>query len=277
MQVVRDIFGQAQCALGREEEIHLRGRLGARSQLEHDPDAVQGLFLPGRVMSRVGAISPTVPVDVARAKTRSPGPPRRSRDSAIAAVVHAAAQHRAPGVHVLRNGVLHEVLRRHDRHVGVRVHNAEHTAEMVEVGVGVDDCGDRLLPAVRPVQGRCRRGTFLRDQRIDDDHAGVGLDQRHVRQIRPANLIDARGDLEEPLYGGELALPPETRVYRVRAIALHRSGVGVDVEHHPAIGILDHAGLQPGDQPPFGVLEIGAISEIGRHLGPPVLGPAPPT
>lgn len=62
---------------------------------------------------------------------------------------------------------------------------------MITVRVPVDDAGDRLVAGVLTIKGDTRRGALRRDQRIDHDDPGVTLDDRHVRQVEAANLIDA--------------------------------------------------------------------------------------
>ena len=79
--------------------------------------------------------------------------------------------------------------------------HAEDAAEVVDVAVGVDDGDHRPVPAVGAIQ-RQRGGRGLGgDQRVDDDHAGVALDEGDVRQVQAANLVDALDDLVEALLG----------------------------------------------------------------------------
>ena len=47
-----------------------------------------------------------------------------------------------------------------------------------------------------------------RVQRVDDDDAGVTLDEGDVGQIQPADLVDAFDHLVETLLGAQLRLPP---------------------------------------------------------------------
>ena len=98
--------------------------------------------------------------------------------------------------------------------------------------------------------------------RVDDDDAGVALDESHVRDVQAADLVDPLGHLEQTLDGGQLALPPQTRVHRLRALTSRRPLERVRVIDHAPVGAGDHAWLQPRDQPPLGVVEIGTVSEI---------------
>src|SRR5262249_52984407 len=95
----------------------------------------------------------------------------------------------------------------------------------------------------------------------------VGLDQGHVRQVNPAHLVDAIGDLEQPLDRGELALPPQAWLHRLRRAALGGPPERVDIPDDPAVGVLDHAWLQARDQATVGVVEVGPVGEVGRHAG----------
>jgi hypothetical protein len=167
--------------------------------------------------------------------------------------------------------MLQEVLRGDDRHVGARVHHAQHTAEVIDMRMGVDHRGHRPVAAVLPVQCQPRRGHLGRHRRIDHDHPGLALDHGHVRQLDPAQLVYTVGDLEQALDRRELALPPQARVHRVRTVARHRLRERISVVHDSPVSGLDHPWFQPGDQPTLGVLEIGPVTKVHRH---PNLHPA---
>ena len=108
VQVVGDVLGQAQHPTVREEEVHLRRRLGAGSELEDDPHTVEDFLLPrlGDVESRREKADGSLRSRRTQAHADAAG---RSDGEACAAVVHAATQHRHTGVDVLRDGVLQEV------------------------------------------------------------------------------------------------------------------------------------------------------------------------
>ncbi len=50
--------------------------------------------------------------------------------------------------------MVEEVLGGDDRHVGVRVDDAEHPAEVVDVRVGVDDGGDLALATMAAIESK---------------------------------------------------------------------------------------------------------------------------
>ena len=264
MQVVGDVLGQAERPLVGEVEVHLRRRLGARRDLEDDPHPVERLLLTGPGDVEGGRDQPG---RAHRGAGAEPDPDHAGRaDRQVhAGVVRAAAEHRAAGVDVLGDRVVEETLRGDDRHRRAGVHHAEHAAEVVDVRMGVDHRGDRPVATVLAVERQAGRGDLGRDRRVDDDHPGLALDQRHVRQLDPAQLVDARGDLEQALDRGQLALPPQARVHRVRAVPGGGAGEGVGVVHHPAVGCRNHARLQPGDQPAVRVLEVGSVGKIRSH------------
>ena len=116
----------------------------------------------------------------------------------------------------------------------------EHAAEMVDVAVGVDHRDDGPVAAVRAVQRQRGRGGLGGDQRIDDDDAGVALDEADVGQVEAAHLVDALDHLVEPLLGGELGLPPQARVHRGRRVTVEER-VDVVVPYDAPVGRLDDA------------------------------------
>jgi len=126
--------------------------------------------------------------------------------------------------------------------------------------MGVDHARHRPVPAVLAVQRDAGRGGLGRDQRVDDDHAGVALDDRHVREVHPADLVDPAGHLEQAVLGAQLCLPPQARVHRVRALAV-QVGISLQVPHHPAIGRSHHAWIQRIDPAALGILEILPVLE----------------
>ena len=96
---------------------------------------------PVWVMSTVGGIRVTVPVEVRRAQA---GADLTGRALGQGGAVHVGrpAGHRGARVHVLGDGVLEEARRGEDRHAARRRRlagdHAPDTAEVVDVAVGVD-------------------------------------------------------------------------------------------------------------------------------------------
>ena len=103
--------------------------------------------------------------------------------------------------------MLQEALGRDDR-AAARVHvrlgrDALDAAEVVDVAVRVDDAHDRPLAAVPPVQREGGRRGLRADERVDDQDAGLALDERDVREVQAPDLVDAGHDLEQAVHGDE--------------------------------------------------------------------------
>ncbi len=243
VQVVRRVLRHAERPVPGEEEVHLRRRLGARRHLEHHVDAVDGLLLPrahdvdGRRDQRDGSQRRRLPQPRAHLAARSL---RQQR----AVHVCRAARHRTAGVDVLADRVLEEALRREDRDAARRDvllgHDAARAAEVVDVAVGVQQSGHRPLAAMLAIQ-RQRGGRRLRgDQRVDHQDARVALDDRHVRQVEAAHLVDALGDLEQAVNRVQLPLPPEARIHRLRTVGVEEA-VGVRIPDDAPVRRADDA------------------------------------
>ena len=129
---------------------------------------------------------------------------------------------------------------------------------MIDMAVAVDDGTDGPVAPVPPVEREtgCRR--LARDERVDDDDPGVALDDRHVRQVEPAHLVDALDDLEEPLLRHELRLPPQARVHRRRCLA-GQEAVAVGVPHDPSLDVPDDSWLQRAEEAAVGVGEVRVV------------------
>jgi len=258
VQGVGRILRHADSPMVWEVEVHLRRRLGARGDLEHDAQPVDPHLLAG-----------AADVDrrrderrfAGRGRLAQPGADLSGRSLLYRGAVHvtSSASHRGPRKDVLGDGMLHEPLGSHDRDtssvdIGL-VDDALDPAEVVDVGMGVDHSGDRALATVLLVQRERGRGRLLTDQRVDDDHPSVPLQDTHDGQVVTPNLIDPRPHLEQTILDKQLALPPQARVHRVRRRAVQK-GVRVKVPNHATIIGGDLAPLTASDEPTFGVAEI---------------------
>ena len=234
---VRAVLGHAEPTVIREEEVHLGRRLGLRCQLEHDPDPVDDQFLAGMgdVLGRgdetgsgkrYGLAEPAIHVG-----TR-PGGKERTE------LVVRPAQHRRAGEQVLRHRFVEKADRRNHptaarRHVLVR-RDAANTAEVVSVGVGVDDRSDRSRPEGGVGQVQARPGAVLARERIDDDPALRPGDECEARDVVTACLPDAGRNLEETVFVVELGLAPQTRMNGVGDLVGAEEAIAVHVPHHKA-------------------------------------------
>ena len=140
--------------------------------------------------------------------------------------------------------------------------HAEHAAEVIRVAVGEDHGGDRLVAQVLAREGQGIPRGRLGGERVYDDPALLAVDQRHVREVEAAQLMDARGDLVEPGAVVELSLAPEARVHGVGRLAFEEAELSERSYRVRAVRIGDPLGVRRCDQPPLGVLERLAIGEV---------------
>ena len=263
VQVVRGVLGHAQRTEPRKVEVHLGRRLGSRGHLELDLDTVDGVLLAGladvegRHDDRHLARRRGLPQTAAHLALRTPV--QRG-----AVHVAGATRHRGTGVDVLLHRMLGEALRGdHDDPAGVDIllrGDPEDAPEVVDVAVGVNDSAHGTITPVLPVQRQRRGGDLGGHQRVDHDDAGVALDDRHVRQVEAADLVDAGHHLVKSLLGHQGRLPPQARVHAGRRVA-GQERVDVVVPHHASIGGGDDTGFLLGDEPTVGIGEIPGVAE----------------
>ena len=133
-----------------------------------------------------------------------------------AELVHAASAYGIADDDALGDGMLREMIGREDLHPACPdIVLADHTlppAEMIRMRVREDDRNNRLAGTVLVIEFHaCFRG-LGRKQRIDDDQAGVGFHDRHVRVVEAPDLVHAVGHLEETMEIVELRLTPQARI-----------------------------------------------------------------
>jgi hypothetical protein len=180
--------------------------------------------------------------------------------------VRRASCHRVAGDDVLADGVLVEGpdgAWRDDRDLArsdlVGVDDALHAAVVVDVGVGVDDGGDRLVTHVLAEQGQPLGGGLDAAGAVDDDQPVLSVDDGQAGDVVVPDLVEAGHDLEEPAAGDELGLPPQAGLDRGRRLRIFSDELLPGrVEDHVAVGTREWP-RQRGDEPATGVLEIGAV------------------
>lgn len=116
------------------------------------------------------------------------------------------------------------------------------------------------------VERECGGGGLAGDQRIDDDDAGVSLDERDVRQVEAAHLIDARNDLEKAVPRGQLGLTPQARVHGCRRLTLQEV-VALTVPDDVARSIRDHERVKSAEEASLGGDEVTIVVERERVQG----------
>ena len=194
-----------------------------------------------------------------------------------AELVQRAAAHRGADHDVFAGGLFHQAFGRDDGNLALgdflRGHDAQHAAEMVGVGMRDDHGRHRFVAQVLARKGQRRGRSFLGGQRVDDDPAGLAFDQRHVGNVKAAQLVDMVHHLEQAEVGVELRMAPQAGVDGVGRGA-GEEVVGVEVFQHRAIGQRDLArGL--GDEAALGVFEVLLVGQrqvfgelrIGGHGG----------
>ena len=258
VQGVGGVLGHAQRPGAGKEDVHLGRGFGAGCHLEDHADTVDNGLLAGVRDVDGGRQQRDRAVRGGHAQPGADLPGRSCRE--VSRVdVRRAPRHRRARVDVLRHRVLQETRRRVDR--GARI--GDPGAATVVIGVRVRD-DQRLHRPVTPVlavQGQGRRGGLVRHERVDNDHAAVGLDQGHVRQVQAPDLIDPIGQLIQAMPGGQLSLPPQARVRRAGGVPLDEVVSGAVPDHVP-IGREDDRVIERPDEPPLDVIEVGQVSVI---------------
>ncbi len=179
-----------------------------------------------------------------------------------------AMKHRRTRNDVFRDRVLHEEIRRDDRHLATRqrfiVEHAARATPMVGMGVGEDHGRDRALAAVLEVQLHRGPRALDRGQRIHHDHALVAFDQGHVGDVEPAHLIDAGHHLEQAVVHVEARLPPKARVDRRRRLLSREEAVGFQRPDHAPLRVRDPCVFDGAEKTAFGVVEVARVRKRQR-------------
>ena len=179
-----------------------------------------------------------------------------------------AADHGGAGQHRLRHHLFHEPRRSHHRdqargHLRLVQHPA-HAAVVVGVAVAVDHRGHRPVAAVGAVEVEAGAGHLGGDERVDDDHPALALDEGHVGEVEAAHLVDALGDLEEAVVEVQARLAPEARVDGGRRLRAGQECVVAQAPHHAALRVLDLDLGQGRHEAARGVLEVPRVVERQR-------------
>ena len=146
---------------------------------------------------------------------------------------------------------------------GVDVRLAGHPldpTEVVDMAMGVDDAHDRAIPPVSAIQRERGRSGLGADQRIDDEDAGVPLDEADVREIHAPDLVDAGNDLEQPVDRGQLRLAPKARAGGSGRRGIEE-GIARVVPHDASVGGPYDARLEAADEAAPRVVEVGSVVE----------------
>jgi hypothetical protein len=181
-------------------------------------------------------------------------------------LVGGSAPHGCCGDNVLGDRLVDEALRGHHRHLaGVHpgpVDHAKDAAVVVDVGVGVDDSGDRAFAELLGDELECGCGGLGGCQGVYDHPALVSPDERDAGCVEAPHLVEAVEDLVEAVLGVEAGLAPQRRVYGVRAWGMHEVRCReVPGDGLPRVGeqLRDDRFGPRGDEAPGHVGGIGAV------------------
>ena len=195
-----------------------------------------------------------------------------ARREARAELILRAAAHGVAGDDVLGDGMLHEAFRRDDLDAAGgdigRIDDAGDAAEMIGVGVRIDDGAHGTIADGAARERECCGGGFAGGEWIDDDEAGVADDDRHVRDVEPADLIDAFADLEETGAREQTRLAPEAWIYGFRDLRREEI-VGGEIPSDAAIGGADLRLIPCGYEAALGevfIFDVGPVERL-RELG----------
>ncbi|MCY1223504.1 hypothetical protein D9M72_356310 [compost metagenome] len=131
------------------------------------------------------------------------------------------------------------------------------------MGMAEDHRDDRAAPQVLRKQVERRPGGLGGGHRIEDDPAGIALDQRHVREFEAPYLVDPVSDLVEPVVGQKLGVAPQARIDRVgrRLVIADLRRECRDAGTDVAVRGTHRSRVRPRDQATLRVLEILPVLE----------------
>ncbi len=138
--------------------------------------------------------------------------------------------------------------------------DALHAAPVVDVAVGINDGHDRFAADVLVDQVHPGFGCGGAQQRVYHHVAAIRFDDAHYRQVEAANLVDAVGDLEQPVV--ECIQPryaPQAGVDRGWGDLFLQKGVRPQVPDRTAVVGGDDRIVEAGDEAPRGQLEIQLV------------------
>ena len=261
----------------REPGIHLGGSLGAGRHLELHLNAVDGELRAGfldliggcEVSHRAGGLTH------ADALRHLAGDAGRQQHAVL---IIGAAAHGLARVDVLGNGMLRKALGHDDRGLAagnllldgqggishiLRRDHATDAAEVIRVGMGNDDRLDGIAAEVLLDQLHRRLSRLRAHGAIEHDPAGVALDDRQVRHVIAAHLIDARAYLEQAVGVVVAGVLPQAGVDGVGSLlVIIQEAVRRLAPDHVALSVRQLQHLRRVDQPAHGVVVLAGISKV---------------
>ncbi|MNN68297.1 hypothetical protein D3C81_1839960 [compost metagenome] len=129
------------------------------------------------------------------------------------------------------------------------------------MGMAVDDGLHRLPAQLLADQLVGRLGGGRRGQRVDDDPAGLALDEGDVGQIEATHLVDTVTDLVQTVLEVEQRLSLQARVDGFERLAGIEELVAAQLPGNGAVVVLDHQVFRALDQAFLDTIKVGAIAE----------------
>ena len=271
------VFRHPQRLKLREIRVHLGRSLGAGRHLEFHLDAVDHQLRTGfpdliggcEVSHRAGGLTHA---DTLRHLAGHAGRQQH------AVLIIGAAAHGLARVDVLRDGMLCKALGHDDRDLAagdllldgqgrvrhiLRRNHAADAAEVIRVGVGNNDRLDRVASEVLLDELHRRLSRLRAHGAIEHDPAGIALDDRQVRHVVAAHLIDARAYLEQAVGVVVAGVLPQAGVDGVgRLLVVVQEAVRCLTPDHVALGIRELQHLRRVDQPTHGIVVLAGISKV---------------
>ena len=124
--------------------------------------------------------------------------------------------------------------------------------------MGIDHARDGAIPQRVIDQSQSSRSCLLTEQRVYNDPASIAPDDRHDREVIPANLIDPIHDFKQAMFGVQTLLPPKRWIHCVGAVPVNEVPTA-DLPNDITIDVGDRVLFQLRQQTARCVNKIGSV------------------
>ena len=275
-----DVLGHPQGLELRQVGIHLCRCLSPRGILHHHLDAIDldGFQVSGNLPGRGDKTDNPLGNPLADGGVDLSG---RSFGESIAILVGGSPGHSVASQNVLLDGIFGEAARSNDLDLTainlLLAHHATDAAKMISMGMAVDHRFDRIITQLLFDQFKSRPSGFGHRQHVEDDPAGLALDEGHIGQVVTAHLVDAVGHLIETVLHVQGRLALQAGMDTVVILALLQKIIAAELPDHVTFAVFDFEPLRPLEQALVGQGKIPGVSKRQcrpklplKHLG--VLG-----
>ena len=260
-----------------EPSVHLGRSLGTGRHLEFHLDAVDGELRAGLLdlIRRREVGHGACGLTHADALRHLAGDAGRQQHTVL---IIGAVAHGLAGVDVLGNGMLRKALGHNDRDLAASdllldgqggishilcFDHATDAAEVIRMGVGNDDRLDGEAAEVLLDQLHRRLGRLRAHGAVEHDPAGFTLDDRQVRHVVAAHLVDARAHLEQAVGMVVAGILPQAGIDGVGGLlVVIQEAVRGLTPDHVALGIRELQHLRRVDQSSDGIVVLAGISKV---------------